>query len=198
MRRITIVIFISALAASRAFAAEWVHPYAFPQTDSVPQDVFAVIEIPAGSFTKYEIDKTTGHIVVDRFQSMPVSYPGNYGSIPSSKAGDGDPLDVVVLTREPVVPGAFIRVRPIGVLQMMDDGEKDDKVIAVPASRIDPTYDHIHDILDLPEIERQRIEAFFRVYKQLPAGRSSVELNGYLGAKEAQAMVKAAIDAFRD
>lgn len=173
------------------------HPFAVPQSGADPDAVLAVIEIPAGSFTKYEIDRTTGHLVVDRFQPMPVAYPANYGAIPSSLAGDGDPLDVLVLTREPVVPGAFIRVRPIGVLRMIDGGAEDDKVIAVPISDVDPQYDAVRTIADLPEIERQRIEAFFRVYKDLPAGRPRVELRGFAGAAEAKASVRAAIDAYQ-
>lgn len=174
-----------------------VHPFAVPQAGHGPDDVLVVIEIPAGSVTKYEIDKVTGYLVVDRFQSMPVAYPANYGTIPSSLAGDGDPLDALVFTREPVVPGAFIRVRPIGVLRMIDGGEEDDKVIAVPISDVDPQYDAIRTITDLPEIERQRIEAFFRVYKDLPAGRKPVELRGFAGADAAKARVRAAIDAYR-
>src|SRR5690606_36927997 len=129
--------------------------------------------------------------------SMPVVYPANYGSIPSSLGGDGDPLDALVFTREPIVPGALIKVRAIGVLHMIDGGEEDDKIIAVPASDIDPTYDEIRSIDDLPAIERERVEAFFRVYKQLPEGRKVVELNGYSGVNEAQQLVTDAIEAYR-
>ncbi len=196
VKALSILALIVGLTVSAAAQAR-VHPFAVPQTGSDPSDVLAVIEIPAGSFTKYEIDKATGYLVVDRFQSMPVAYPANYGTIPSSLAGDGDPLDVLVLTREPIVPGAFIRVRPIGVLRMIDGGEEDDKVIAVPISDVDPQYDAVRTITDLPEIERQRIEAFFRVYKDLPAGRKRVELRGFVGADAAKASVRAAIDAYR-
>src|SRR5690606_24635675 len=120
--------------------------------------------------TKYEIDADTGHLFVDRYMSMPVVYPANYGSIPSSLGDDGDPLDALVLTRVPIVPGALIRVRAIGIMKMIDGGEKDDKIIAVPVSAVDPTYDEIQAIEDLPAMELQRMEAFFRVYKQLPEG----------------------------
>jgi len=188
---LVVALVVTGVAQSR------VHPFAVPQVGSDPDNVLAVIEIPSGSFTKYEIDKTTGYLVVDRFQSMPVAYPANYGTIPSSLAGDGDPLDVLVLTREPIVPGAFIRVRPIGVLRMTDAGDEDDKVIAVPVSEVDPQYDRVRTITDMPEIERQRIEAFFRVYKDLPAGRNRVELRGFVGAAEARATVRAALDAYR-
>ena len=184
------------LASALPAAAEYVHPFAYPQPTE-GSDFLTVIEIPAGSFTKYEIDEDTGAVFVDRYQSMPVVYPANYGSIPSSLAGDGDPLDGLILTREPIVPGAVIKTRAIGILHMIDGGEEDHKIIAVPASDIDPTYDDITTIDDLPAIERQRIEAFFRVYKQLPEGRKVVELNGFSGANEAQAMVQETLEAYR-
>lgn len=177
--------------------AEMKHPFSYPQPEDT-SEFFTVIEIPAGSFTKYEIDEENGYVLVDRFQSMPVVYPANYGSIPSSLAGDGDPLDGLVFTREPIVPGAVIKVRAIGILHMIDGGEEDSKIIAVPASDIDPTYDNIQNIEDLPLIERQRIEAFFRVYKQLPEGRKVVELNGFSGVNEANEMVTTAIEAYRN
>jgi inorganic pyrophosphatase len=192
-------LFAAALIATAATAsahAEFVAPFAFPQPENT-QEFFAVIEIPAGSFTKYEIDAETGHVFVDRFQSMPVVYPANYGSIPSSLGGDGDPLDALVLSREPIVPGALIKVRAIGVLGMIDGGEVDDKIVAVPTSDIDPQYDAVKTIDDLPAIERQRIEAFFRVYKQLPEGRKPVELTGFQGSNAAADLVGKAIDAYR-
>lgn len=184
------------LALSSAAHAEFVNPFAYPQPED-STEFFTVVEIPAGSFTKYEIDADNGHIIVDRYQSMPVVYPANYGSIPSSLGGDGDPLDALVFTREPIVPGALIKVRAIGVLHMIDGGEEDDKIIAVPTSDIDPTYDEIRNIEDLPAIERQRVEAFFRVYKQLPEGRKVVELNGFSGVNEAQQLVSEAIENYR-
>jgi inorganic pyrophosphatase len=186
----------SVLALTGAAHADFVNPFAYPQPED-SSEFFTVVEIPQGSFTKYEIDADNGHIIVDRYQSMPVVYPANYGSIPSSLGGDGDPLDALVFTREPIVPGAFIKVRAIGVLHMIDGGEEDDKIIAVPASDIDPTYDEIRNIEDLPAIERERVEAFFRVYKQLPEGRKVVELNGFSGVNEAQQLVTNAIEAYR-
>ena len=182
------------LAASAG--AGFVHPFHVPQP-AEGSDFLVVVEIPAGSFTKYEIDAKTGHVFVDRFQSMPVVYPANYGSIPSSMGADGDPLDALVITREPIVPGALIMVRAIGVLRMVDAGEQDDKIIAVPTSKVDPHYDRVVSIDDLPPMERQRIEAFFRVYKLLPAGRKTVELDGFGDADAANDMVVAAIKAYR-
>ncbi|MGV3548358.1 inorganic diphosphatase [Rhizobium sp.] len=186
---------LSVLLASAA-AAQTVPLHKFPQSQDDGKEFFVAIEIPQGSFTKYEIDADTGHIVVDRYQSMPVIYPANYGSITSSLGGDNDPLDAIVYTREPVVPGAVIKVRPIGVLKMIDGGEADNKIVAVPASDIDPTYDNIKEIADLPAIEAERLQAFFRVYKQLPAGRKTVELNGFDNAATAEGEVAAAIKAF--
>nr|WP_281503047.1 inorganic diphosphatase [Ancylobacter crimeensis] len=184
------------LLAAPLLAAERPLPFAFPQPKDT-SEFYALIEIPAGSMTKYEIDADTGFVLVDRYMSMPVAYPANYGSIPSSLGGDGDPLDVLVYTREPIVPGAFIKVRPIGVLKMIDGGEVDDKIVAVPAGKIDPTYEKIHSMDDLPAIERDRLEAFFRVYKQLPAKSKVVEVKGYDTAEAAGKEVISALEAYR-
>ncbi len=186
-----------AMVASAAMADGYVKPIAYPQPED-PSEFYSLVEISAGSSVKYEIDDKTGHIFVDRFMSMPVVYPANYGSIPSSLAGDGDPLDVLVFTRTPVMPGALIKVRAIGVLKMVDGGETDDKIIAVPTSKVDPTYDNIKSINDLPEIERARLEAFFRVYKQLPKGTKTVELGGFEDTDKAQAEVVGALRVYRE
>jgi len=183
------------LVTAGVASAEYVSYLDYPQKTDDGKEFAVAIEIPQGSFTKYEIDAKTGHVVVDRYQSMPVVYPGNYGSITSSLGGDNDPLDAIVYTREPVVPGAIIKVRPIGVLKMIDGGEVDDKIVAVPTSKIDPTYDNIKEITDL-QIEQERLQAFFRVYKQLPAGRKAVELNGFDNAAHAEGEVSEAIKAY--
>lgn len=171
-----------------------VHPFDAAQPRSAPDEVYLVVEIPAGSSTKYEI-REDGLVYADRFQSMPVVYPANYGAIPRTLAGDGDGLDAMVFTREPLHPGTLVRFRPIGVLRMLDGGEPDEKLIGVPVSSVDPTYDAIRDITDLPAIERERIEAFFRVYKDLPAGRKVVELDGFGDAAEARALLREALEA---
>ncbi|KMD25223.1 inorganic pyrophosphatase [Klebsiella pneumoniae] len=169
----------------------------FPQPENNPEEFYAVTEIPTGGIIKYETDAKTGFIVADRFQSMPVAYPANYGSLTQSLAWDGDPLDVVFYTRAPMAPGTLIKLRAIGVLKMIDGGEKDDKIIAVPASKIDPTYDDIKTISDLPKIEQQRLEAFFRVYKELPEGRKKVELAGFNDAAAAKQEIKSAWEAWK-
>ncbi|WP_058913943.1 inorganic diphosphatase [Entomohabitans teleogrylli] len=169
----------------------------FPQPENNPDEFYAVTEIPAGGIIKYETDAATGFIIADRFQSMPVAYPANYGSLTQSLAGDGDPLDVVFYTRAPLAPGTLIKLRPIGVLKMVDGGEQDDKIVAVPVSKVDPTWDNIHNVTDLPAIEQQRLEAFFRVYKQLPDGRKKVELNGFSDAAAAKQEIKQAWDGWK-
>lgn len=169
----------------------------FPQPENNPDEFYAVTEIPAGGIIKYETDAKTGFIIADRFQSMPVAYPANYGSLTQSLAGDGDPLDVIFYTRAPLAPGTLIKLRPIGVLKMIDGGETDDKIVAVPASKIDPTYDDIKNITDLPKIEQERLEAFFRVYKQLPDGRKKVELNGFNDAAIAKQEIRQAWEAWK-
>ena len=171
------------------------HPFLAAQPKKAPEEVLLAVEIPAGSFTKYEINEE-GLVYVDRFQSMPVVYPANYGSMPRTLAGDGDPLDALVLTREPLHPGVLIAFRPIGYLRMLDKGEQDDKVIGVPTDKVDPTYSNVRDLADLPLIERQRIEAFFRIYKDLPAGRNPVVLNGYGNAAEAKVLIIEALKRF--
>ncbi len=188
--------FTIALLSSTASLAEFVNPIDFPQSGD-PTDIQVVIEIPAGSFTKYELDAKTGHLFVDRFQSMSVVYPANYGSIPSTVGPDGDPLDALVITRQPIYPGALIRVRPIGIMKMIDGGDVDDKIVAVPISKLDPTYDEIKTIDDLPAIERERIEQFFAVYKKLPAGRKVVEMKGFEGVNAAVDMLKTGLDNFK-
>ena len=171
------------------------HPFHAEQAKDAPESVVLAVEIPAGSSTKYEINEE-GLVYVDRFQSMPVVYPANYGSLPRTLAGDGDPLDALVLTRDALHPGVLIRFRPIGVLRMQDDGEADQKVIGVPTDKVDPTYAGIRDLADLPQIERDRIEAFFRIYKDLPKGRNPVQLNGCGDAKEAKALIQASLERF--
>jgi len=171
------------------------HPFLAAQPKEAPEEANLAVEIPAGSFTKYEI-KEDGLVHVDRFQSMPVAYPANYGSMPRTLAGDNDPLDALVLPREPLHPGVIVRFRPIGYLKMVDKGEHDEKVIGVPTDKIDPTYANIRDLQDLPLIERQRIEAFFRVYKDLPEGRNPVELSGWGNAAEAKALIRESMQRF--
>ncbi|WP_373489156.1 inorganic diphosphatase [Blastomonas sp.] len=154
---------------------------------------FALIEISAGSAVKYEIDPASGRLIVDRFLSMPVVYPANYGFVPGSLAGDGDPLDVLVYTRTPIVPGALIEVRAIGMLRMTDGGKQDDKLIAVPTDKVDPGYAAIRDVADLPAIDVERLTMFFRVYKHLPQPGGDVVLGDIVAADIAHKETRDAI-----
>ncbi|WP_452299561.1 inorganic diphosphatase [Luteimonas yanweni] len=150
-----------------------------------------LVEIPAGSATKFET-APGGLVFVDRFLAMPVVYPASYGALPSTLAGDGDPLDALVLARAPLPPGVLLRFRPVAVLRMVDGGAMDHKLVGVPADDIDPAYADIRDLADLPVADRERIEAFFRVYKQLPAPEADnpVSLEGWGDAAEARVILE--------
>src|SRR6195952_5858100 len=133
----------------------------------VPWDINVVIEIPQGSQVKYEVDKDSGASVLALFLFTPMAYPAAYGFIPGTLADDGDPADALVLAPAPVVPGAVIRARPIGMLRMEDESGMDEKIICVPHDKIHPLYTDVKTIDDLPEITRQAIEHFFTRYKDL-------------------------------
>lgn len=180
----------AARAMQGAGPAPAVNPLSLPQPAAASGEALLLVEIPAGSATKYET-LPNGLVHVDRFLQMPVAYPANYGALPSTLAGDGDPLDALVLTRQPLPPGVLLRFRPVAVLRMTDGGEPDQKLIGVPADDVDPAYAHVRDLDDLPALDRQRIEAFFRVYKQLPeSDASKVELDGWGTAAEARALLE--------
>src|SRR4051812_45832386 len=125
-----------------------------------PYDINVVIEIPQGSSVKYEVDKESGAVFVDRFLFTPTAYPAAYGFIPNTLAADGDPADALVLTPAQVVPGAVIRARPIGMLLMEDEAGHDEKIICVPHDKVHPQHTTVADISDLPEITRQAIAHF--------------------------------------
>lgn len=186
--RIVLILVLFSVAGTLAAEEGIRRPFLAAQPEEAPVEALLVVEIPAGSFTKYEINEE-GLLFVDRFLSMPVSYPANYGSMPRTLAGDGDPLDALVLTRAPLHPGVLIRFRPVGVLRMTDRGESDEKIIGVPTDKVDPAYAQVRELADLPQIERQRIEAFFRIYKDLPAAGNPVQLNGFGDAAEARALI---------
>ncbi|MEX2008241.1 MAG: inorganic diphosphatase [Candidatus Spechtbacterales bacterium] len=136
-----------------------------------PEEVNVVVEIPAGSSIKYEIDEESGLVTVDRMVYTAMQFPFNYGSVPHTKAGDGDPVDVLVLSSHPVQPGSVLPARPVGVLEMEDESGMDHKIIAVPTEKIDPFFAHIKDVEDIPEPERAKIKHFFEHYKELEPGK---------------------------
>lgn len=138
----------------------------------LPHDIYVAIEIPANHAPiKYEIDKDTDCLMVDRFMATPMFYPANYGYVPATLSEDGDPLDVLVVTPYPVAPGSVIRARPIGILYMSDEAGKDSKVLAVPHKKLTALYDHVNEISDLPELLIKQIEHFFENYKDLEKGK---------------------------
>ena len=130
-----------------------------------PEDFIAVIEIPQGSKKKYELDKATGMIILDRILHTSTHYPANYGFIPRTYGDDGDPLDVLVLCSEEIDPLTLVRCYPIGYISMLDSGKNDEKIIAIPFS--DPTYNTFHDLMDLPAHIFDEMAHFFTVYKSL-------------------------------
>lgn len=149
-----------------------------------PNEVNAVIEIPKNSNVKYEVHKKTGLISVSRFLYTAMSYPFNYGFIPETLENDNDPIDVMAICEEMILPGCIIMVRPIGVLVTEDENGLDNKIIAVPISKIDPTYDKIKDISDLDDHLKKRISHFFEKYKELEPDKW-VEVKGFRPKKAA-------------
>ena len=158
-----------------------------------PEDVNVIVEVPIGGEPiKYELDKAAGTLVVDRFLHTPMRYPGNYGFVPHTLSDDGDPIDVLIANTRPIVPGAVINVRPIGVLKMEDDGGGDEKIIAVPVPRLTKRYENVHNFTDLPTITREQIQHFFEHYKDLEPGKW-VKLIGWGDAAEARRLIVEAI-----
>jgi inorganic pyrophosphatase len=162
-----------------------------------PHDVNVVVEVPIGGEPiKYEMDKEAGTLVVDRFLYTPMRYPGNYGFVPHTLSEDGDPIDVLIANTRPIIPGAIINVKPIGVLRMEDDGGGDEKIIAVPSPKLTQRYAKVENYSDLPEISWKQIEHFFLHYKDLEPGKW-VKLLGWGDAAEARRLIVEAIERAR-
>jgi inorganic pyrophosphatase len=173
-----------------------VHEKVGPGKDA-PEVVNVFIEIPMGSSVKYEYDEEAGVIRVDRFLYTAMVYPFNYGFIPGTLEEDGDPVDVLVISSQPVLPGTVIEVRPIGLLVMEDEEGPDSKVIAVPKDKLDPTFKNIRDIDDLPEAVKEKIKHFFEHYKELEPGKW-VKVKEWRKAEEAKKKISEAIKRFRE
>ena len=154
-----------------------------------PQQINVFVEIPQGSSIKYELDKDSGVIFVDRFLYTAFSYPFNYGFIPDTHAEDGDPVDVLVICDKTVVPGVVIPCVPIGMLEMEDEEGIDTKIIAVPTQKIDPVYGVWKDITDVPQAIKDKIKHFFEHYKELEPGKW-VKLKEWKGKKDAEASIQ--------
>ncbi|HEY4528252.1 MAG TPA: inorganic diphosphatase [Candidatus Paceibacterota bacterium] len=153
-----------------------------------------IIEIPKGSKNKYEIDKKTGLIALDRVMHTSQDYPFDYGFVPQSLWHDGDPLDVVVLSTYPFVPGVLVKSRPVAVMHMVDGGEKDEKIIAVPVD--DPRFDGVKDLPDINPHTLKEIEHFFLTYKKLQ--NKEVEVNGTEGKEVAEAAFEEGLELYRE
>ncbi|MGO9999461.1 MAG: inorganic diphosphatase [Acetobacteraceae bacterium] len=166
---------------------------AIPIGNTPPDDVNVIVEVGIGGEPiKYEMNKAAGTLFVDRFLYTPMRYPGNYGFIPHTLSHDGDPIDVLVANTRPIIAGAVINVRPIGVLKMDDDGGGDEKIIAVPSPKLTKRYLQVHNYTDLPQITLEQIQHFFEHYKDLEPGKW-VKLSGWGDAAEARHFITEAI-----
>ncbi|HVJ31489.1 MAG TPA: inorganic diphosphatase [Terriglobia bacterium] len=162
-----------------------------------PEDVNVIVEVPIGGEPiKYELDKDSGALVVDRFLYTPMRYPGNYGFVPHTLSDDGDPIDVLIANTRPIVAGAMINVRPIGVLKMEDEAGGDEKILAVPSPKLTQRYAKVQNYSDLPEITLHQIEHFFTHYKDLESGKW-VKMVGWGDATEAKRLIVEAIERFK-
>ncbi|MCS7107068.1 MAG: inorganic diphosphatase [Acidilobaceae archaeon] len=157
-----------------------------------PQLINVVVEIPMGSSVKYELDKESCLPKVDRFLYTSMVYPFNYGFVPGTLEEDGDPVDVLVISREAVLPGSIIEAVPIGLLEMEDEEGVDSKVIAVPKPKLDPFYATWKDVVDMPEILKEKIKHFFEHYKELEPGKW-VKVTGWKGVEEARKKIEQAM-----
>ena len=158
-----------------------------------PEDINVIVEVPIGGEPiKYEMDKEAGTLVVDRFLYTPMRYPGNYGFVPHTLSEDGDPIDVLIANTRPILAGAVINVRPVGVLRMTDDAGGDEKIIAVPSPSLTQRYVNVRNYTDLPSITLEQIQHFFEHYKDLEPGKW-VKIAGWGDAAEAKTLILEAI-----
>ena len=166
---------------------------AIPLGTNPPHEVNVIIEVPIGGEPiKYELDKDSGTLVVDRFLYTSMRYPGNYGFIPHTLSGDGDPVDVLIANTRAIAPGAVISVRPVGVLLMEDNAGMDEKIVAVPSAHLTQRYEGVHTHSDLPEITLKQIEHFFTHYKDLEPGKW-VKIIRWGDATEARKLIEEGI-----
>lgn len=171
-----------------------VHPWhGVSYGEEAPSFVNGIIEISNGSKAKYELEKETGMLVLDRVLSSPMYYPANYGFIPKTYCDDNDPLDILVLSQVNIVPMCLVEAKVIGVMSMIDGGEGDDKIIAVASG--DPIWKHYNDISEIPQHILAEIRVFFEDYKKLE--KKEVQVNGFAGAEKAREIVQQAIEDYR-
>jgi inorganic pyrophosphatase len=159
-----------------------------------PREVNVIVEVPVGGEpVKYEMDKASGTLVVDRFLYTSMRYPGNYGFIPHTLSDDGDPCDVLIANQRGIIPGALVACRPVGVLKMTDEAGGDEKIVAVPVPKLTRRYENVHNYTDLPEITVKQIQHFFEHYKDLE-GNKWVKVIGWGDAAEAQRLIMEAVE----
>ena len=163
---------------------------------NAPNDINVIIEIPSHSDpVKYEVDKDTGAMFVDRFMGTAMHYPCNYGYIPQTLSGDGDPADVLVVTPVPVITGSVVRVRPLGMLQMTDEAGSDAKILAVPVDKLSSMYSSFNDVRDMPKPLLDAISHFFDHYKDLEPGKW-VKIEGWVGVEDAKKEIMESIERY--
>ena len=163
----------------------------------IPNDFNVIIEIPArANAIKYEVDKETGAMFVDRFLSTAMHYPCNYGYVPRTLSGDGDPVDVLVVSPLPMIPGAVVRCRAVGMLKMEDEAGVDTKVLAVPVDKLTSMYRNIRTVHDFPEAQLDQICHFFQHYKDLEQGKW-VKVLGWFGPEEAKVDIQDGVDTYQ-
>jgi inorganic pyrophosphatase len=168
-----------------------------PAGKDLPNDVNVIIEIPAqASPVKYEVDKDSGALLVDRFMATPMFYPCNYGFIPHTLSDDGDPVDVLVMTPYPLLSGSVIRSRPVGMLRMTDEAGEDAKLLAVPVSKLYPEYDRIQGPDDVSPLLLDQIKHFFEHYKELEPNKW-VKVEGWEGVDAARAEIESSVKRFQ-
>ena len=168
-----------------------------PSGRNLPDDFNVVIEIPMNADPiKYEVDKESGAIFVDRFMGTAMHYPCNYGYVPHTIADDGDPVDVLVITPFPLLAGVVVRCRPIGMLKMEDDAGDDTKLLAVPVDKLTPLYRAIQTTRDLPDATTSQITHFFQHYKDLEPGKW-VKVDGWYGPEEARTEIMSGVDNYK-
>lgn len=171
---------------------------AVPAGKNLPDEVNVIIEIPAHADpVKYEVDKDSGAMFVDRFMATCMHYPVNYGYVPNTLSEDGDPVDVLVITPFPLLSGSVIRCRPVGVLNMTDESGKDAKVLAVPVDKLSTIYRNVKEINDVPELTLKQIEHFFEHYKDLEPGKW-VKVDGWADAAAAKDEITGSVKRFED
>jgi len=166
-----------------------------PIGENVPWDVNVIIEVPVGTEpVKYEMDKESGALFVDRIMHTSMRYPCNYGFIPHTLADDGDPVDVLLANRTPIMPGAVVRCRPLGVLIMEDEAGMDEKLLMVPVDKLHPFYKDVKSYDELPQIFLDQIAHFFQHYKDLEAGKW-VKIVGWEGPEKAASLIQEGVEA---